>query len=55
MLDDLEFLHSPFVDTNNYLLELFDAGKMPEAAAYLENYLIRSERVVLAAYARRIE
>lgn len=55
MLDDLEFLHSPFVDTNNHLLEMFDSGKIQEAAAFLEDYLIRSERMVLAAYARRIE
>ncbi|KKW69310.1 GntR family transcriptional regulator [Lampropedia cohaerens] len=54
MLDDPEFLHSPYVEQNAQLLQLFEAGQMAEAAQALENYLIQSERMVLAVYARRI-
>ena len=35
-------------------LELFEAGKMQEAAAAHHEYLVHSERIVLAVYARRI-
>lgn len=54
MLDDPEFLHSPYVEQNAQLLQLFEAGQMAEAAQVLENYLIQSERMVLAVYARRM-
>lgn len=53
MLDNAEYLHSPFVDYNTRLLQLFLDGQAVTAAQELENYLIQSERMVLAAYARR--
>ena len=54
LLDDPEFLHAPYVDGNVKIVELFEAGKPQEAAAALGDYLVHSERIVLAAYARRI-
>ena len=54
LLDDPEFLHAPYVDSNVKIIELFEAGKLQEAAAALGDYLVHSERIVLAAYARRI-
>lgn len=54
LLDDPEFLHAPYVDSNVKIVELFEAGKPQEAAAALNDYLVHSERIVLAAYARRI-
>ncbi|WP_027014157.1 GntR family transcriptional regulator [Comamonas composti] len=55
MLDDPEYLHSPYVDQNAQLLTLFESGQTAAAAKTLEDYLIHSERTVLAVYARRIE
>ena len=54
LLNDPEFLHAPYVDSNVKIVELFEAGKPQEAAAALNDYLVHSERIVLAAYARRI-
>ena len=54
MLDDAEYLHAPFVDLNIRLLEMFIAGKSAEAARELEDYLVQSERMVLAVYARHV-
>ncbi|MBS0294363.1 MAG: GntR family transcriptional regulator [Proteobacteria bacterium] len=54
LLDDPEFLHAPYVDGNVKIVELFEAGRPQEAAAALGDYLVHSERIVLAAYARRI-
>ncbi|KQR50099.1 GntR family transcriptional regulator [Acidovorax sp. Leaf160] len=54
LLNDPEFLHAPYVDMNLKIVELFEAGKLPEAAATLGEYLVHSERIVLAVYARRI-
>jgi len=51
---DPEFLHAPYVDMNTKLLELIEAGKFAEGAAALNDYLIHSERIVLAVYARRM-
>lgn len=53
LLDDPEFLHAPYVDTNLKITELFEAGQLREAATTLNDYLVHSERIVLAAYARR--
>ena len=39
---------------NVNILELFEAGKLQDAAAALNEYLVHSERIVLAVYARRI-
>jgi len=52
MLQDPEFLHAPYVDMNARILQLFDAGKLDEAATALHDYLAQSERIVLAACAR---
>ncbi|MDZ5449663.1 GntR family transcriptional regulator [Labrys sp. ZIDIC5] len=54
MLQDAEFLHAPFVDKNLAILELAEAGQFDRAAALLGDYLIHSERLVLAVYARRM-
>jgi DNA-binding GntR family transcriptional regulator len=55
LLDDPEYLHAPYIDQNAHLLELFSNGQTAEAAKTLEDYLIHSERMVLAVYARRVE
>jgi DNA-binding GntR family transcriptional regulator len=54
MLQDAEFLHAPYVDMNLKILELTEAGRYAEAAAALQDYLVHSERIVLAVYARRL-
>lgn len=51
LLDDPEYLHAPYIEQNQRLLALFDAGDAA-AARTLEDYLVQSERMVLAAYAR---
>ncbi|THF65848.1 GntR family transcriptional regulator [Pseudothauera nasutitermitis] len=55
LLNDPEYLHAPYVDQNAHLLQLFEDGRIAEAAVELENYLVQSERMVLAVYARRVE
>lgn len=52
LLENPEFLHAPYVDLNAAILEDLKAGKAQEAARALEAYLERSERTVLAAFAR---
>ncbi|CAM4035469.1 MAG: GntR family transcriptional regulator [Comamonas sp.] len=54
LLRDPHFLHAPYVDMNLHILKLFDDGKPAEAATALNNYLVHSERIILAAYARRL-
>jgi DNA-binding GntR family transcriptional regulator len=54
MLQDAEFLHAPYVDMNVQILELAEAGHYAEAAKALQDYLVHSERIVLAVYARRM-
>jgi DNA-binding GntR family transcriptional regulator len=54
LLNDPEFLHAPYVDMNVRIAELFEAGNLQEASAKLNDYLVHSERIVLAVYARRI-
>ncbi|MGJ7488669.1 GntR family transcriptional regulator, partial [Variovorax sp. LT2P21] len=54
LLKDPEFLHAPYVDMNTKLLELIEAGKFAEGSVALNDYLIHSERIVLAVYARRM-
>jgi DNA-binding GntR family transcriptional regulator len=54
LLKDPEFLHAPYVDMNTRLLELIEAGKFAEGSASLNDYLIHSERIVLAVYARQM-
>lgn len=54
LLQDLEFLHAPYVEQNRQILQLFEDGQPSAAAAALNDYLVRSERIILATYARRL-
>ena len=54
LLRDPHFLHAPYVDMNHNILKLFDSGKPADAASALHDYLVHSERIILAAYARRL-
>ena len=54
LLRDPHFLHAPYVDMNQHILALLDDGKPAEAATALHDYLVHSERIILAAYARRL-
>jgi DNA-binding GntR family transcriptional regulator len=54
LLDDPDYLHRPYLDRNAAVLELYSAGDSAGAAAALEDYLLQSERTVVAAYARRL-
>lgn len=54
LLNDPEFLHAPYVGMNLQLMELVESGQMAQAAASLNDYLVHSERIVLAVYARQI-
>ena len=54
MLDDPEYLHAPYVDLNARLLQMFIEGQTAAAARELETYLVQSERMVLAVYARQL-
>jgi DNA-binding GntR family transcriptional regulator len=54
LLDDPEYLHRPYVDLNAEVLELYLAGKADLAASVLDNYLLKSERTIVAAYARQL-
>lgn len=53
LLDDPEQLHAPFLQDNAAILELLQGGDPQAAALRLANYLDRSERVVMTAFARR--
>ncbi len=53
MLNDPKFLHAPYAQMNLNILELFEAGKMREAAEALDSYLHHAERIVLTAYTRQ--
>ncbi|MDP9043861.1 MAG: GntR family transcriptional regulator [Pseudomonadota bacterium] len=52
LLRDAEFLHAPYVDMNVTILELAEGGEFVRAATTLNDYLVHSERIVLAVYAR---
>ncbi|MDR2333377.1 MAG: GntR family transcriptional regulator [Burkholderiaceae bacterium] len=54
LMQDPQFLHAPYVDMNQQILALFEAGKPGEASVALNDYLVHSERLILAAYARRL-
>jgi DNA-binding GntR family transcriptional regulator len=55
LLRDPEFLHAPYVDMNVNILALAEAGQFSQAAAALNDYLVQSERIVLAVYARHLD
>jgi len=54
LLGDPEFLHAPYVDMNVGILELAEAGEFAKASKALNDYLVHSERIVLAVYARHM-
>ena len=54
LLDDPDYLHRPYVDRNVAVLELYLAGDSAGAASVLEDYLLQSERTIVAAYARQL-
>ncbi len=54
LLDDAEYLHRPYVERNAAVLELYLAGDSGEAATVLDDYLLQSERTIVAAYARQL-
>jgi DNA-binding GntR family transcriptional regulator len=53
LIRDPEYLHAPFVDMNARIADFLETGERSQAAHAMEDYLVRSERIVLAAYARR--
>lgn len=52
VVDDPEYLHGPFLDRNRGILELVEAGDFKAASRELDEYLVRAERLVVAAYER---
>lgn len=52
LLPDPELLHEPFIAENAAILAAVERGDVSDAASLLTTYLDRSERVVLAAFAR---
>lgn len=52
LLDDPELLHAPFIALNATLLATLEGGDPAGAAELLAHYLDRSERMVLAAFAK---
>lgn len=51
-LNDPKILYAPYIDKNQFILELLDKGHNLEAANTLRSYLDLSERTLLAAYKR---
>jgi DNA-binding GntR family transcriptional regulator len=54
LLDNPEYLHRPYIDLNAKVADLYLAGNATEAASVLEDYLLQSERTIVAAYARQL-
>lgn len=52
ILNDPEYLYTPYIEMNRHLYKLIESNKNQDAAVYLDNYLTQSERRVLAAYER---
>lgn len=55
ILNDPEYIHTPYIEMNRHLYQLIDTNKKQEAAAYLDDYLTQSERMILASYARHLD
>ncbi|CAM3840525.1 GntR family transcriptional regulator [Tsukamurella strandjordii] len=53
VVDDARALHAPFLADNARILERFESGDSAGAASDLEDYLARSESLVVAAQAAR--
>ncbi|REC93800.1 GntR family transcriptional regulator [Kushneria indalinina] len=54
LMADKEWLHGPYVEMNQQVLDTFEGGDTKAAVALLEQYLAQSERVVLAAWERQV-
>jgi DNA-binding GntR family transcriptional regulator len=54
LLENPEYLHRPYIDLNAKVADLYLAGNAAEAASVLEDYLLQSERTIVAAYARQL-
>ncbi|MBS0856032.1 GntR family transcriptional regulator [Tatumella sp. JGM100] len=54
LLDDAEFLHSPYLPMNGQITTLLEQQQPDTAAELLSDYLHHSERVIIAAYSRRM-
>ena len=52
LMDSPAYLHEPYVPLNERLIDHLDNGRIAEATAELDAYLLRSERAILAALAR---
>lgn len=52
MLEEPAYLHAPYVPLNTRVLRLLIEGQTAAAARELDTYLVQSERMVLAVYAR---
>ncbi|MFI7703568.1 GntR family transcriptional regulator [Nonomuraea sp. NPDC049480] len=50
VMDNPRALHEPFVHRNRALLELIEAGRTDDAAAYLDDYLEHAEKLLVHAY-----
>lgn len=51
-LEDAAYLHEPYIPLNADLIARIEAGDLAGAERALQNYLVKSERSVLAAFAR---
>lgn len=52
LLDSPEMLHEPFIRLNRAIVDRIEAGDAKAASEMLEEYLTRSERTIMAAFAR---
>ena len=52
LLDEPEMMHAPYVPMNGDLVAMIKRGESEDAALRLEQYLLQSERAVLAALTR---
>ncbi len=50
VMENPRAFHEPFVHRNRTLLELIEAGKTEQAAAYLDDYLDHAEKLLVHAY-----
>lgn len=50
VMENPRAFHEPFLHRNRALLELIEAGKPDEAAAYLDDYLDHAEKLLVRAY-----
>lgn len=52
LIRDPEYLHGPFIEQNEIILQHLEGGDTALASETLEDYLHRAERFILAAYSR---